>query len=939
MKRYRLNCEGRKCAPTQRRRHSFGRITAAFLVAVWMLELIAPMAAMARPANTAKQEVVYINLNADGSLDNLCVVNIFDLNEDGQIIDYGDYTRLRNMTSNDEIRFEDQTVRIDTKAGKLYYEGELNRNVIPWDFSLRYALDGREYSAQELAGRSGEVEIVLSIRQNPDCDSSFFNSFALQATFLFDTGRFTNIVAADATVANVSSNKQLSYTLLPGKETDIAMTASVRDFRMESIAINALPIGMEIDVEAQDTSDLDEELDSLTDAIDELDEGAHELLDGAIELRDGAAELVDGVTELQDGVTELYDGSIELKDGAIELTDGVIELQDGVTELYDGAVEMKEGVDELLDGATELKDGAVELYDGVLELRDGGDDLYEGSMELRDGALELKDGASDLNDGIGEAADGVRKLYNGAGDLRDGADALYRGASELHSGLATLSGQSDTLVSGAYTVFEQLTVQATEQLNASLAAMGMERVNLTPSNYDAVIDNLLNALSSGAYAQAEAAAVATIRAQVEAAFLAQIEQSLRTNGEALAQIEEGVENAYAVEIESSSQHYLAVEMARAMQPDDPEAWLQTPEGQMAVATYLASEEGQAALAAARIQIKAQYIEAAIGQTVTAQMNAPEIQEQINAAVQGALADGQTQSQINDAVNSGLGGNAAYRGVLALKNQLAQYQSFYDGLRQYTAGVGSAAGGAYRLQAGAAALDDGSRELRSGATTLRDGLKELQDGSQELLDGTATLYDGTTELYDGVTSLQEGIGELLDGSLALKDGTFELYDGVIELQDGTVKLYDGVVELKDGVIELLDGAIELKDGTVELYDGVIELKDGVIELLDGAIEMHEGTLELCDGTIELTDGTFEFKDKTAHLDQDLKDRINEAIDEMLGKDVALISFVSEENTNIESVQFVIKTPLIERTAETHVEEVAVVQLTWWQKLLRLFGWYS
>ena len=108
--------------------------------------------AMALSPNTPKQEVVYINLNLDGSVSKIYVVNIFELTEDAKIIDYGDYTALKNMTTNDQIIFENETVRIDTNAGRLYYEGELNHNVIPWIFTIRYYLDGVKYPANELAG-------------------------------------------------------------------------------------------------------------------------------------------------------------------------------------------------------------------------------------------------------------------------------------------------------------------------------------------------------------------------------------------------------------------------------------------------------------------------------------------------------------------------------------------------------------------------------------------------------------------------------------------------------------------------------------------------------------------------------------------------------------------------------------------------------------------
>ena len=112
----------------------------------------------------------------------------------------------------------------------------------------------------------------------------------------------------------------------------------------------------------------------------------------------------------------------------------------------------------------------------------------------------------------------------------------------------------------------------------------------------------------------------------------------------------------------------------------------------------------------------------------------------------------------------------------------------------------------------------------------------------------------------------------------------------------------------------------------------------MELLDGAIELYDGTVELRDGTVELKDGTFEFRDKTANLDTELKDKINDAITDMLGGDFDVISFVSDKNTNVEAVQFVIQTEAISIDDAAEIEIVEEAPLTFWQKLLRLFGLY-
>ena len=126
------------------------KVVAILLVAVLMVGII-PISAFAASENTPKEEVVYINLNADGSVKEINVVNIFDLNADGKIIDYGKYESVRNMTTTDKIGYANETVTIDAKSGKLYYEGKLSSKVMPWNISIKYYMDGKEYKASEIA--------------------------------------------------------------------------------------------------------------------------------------------------------------------------------------------------------------------------------------------------------------------------------------------------------------------------------------------------------------------------------------------------------------------------------------------------------------------------------------------------------------------------------------------------------------------------------------------------------------------------------------------------------------------------------------------------------------------------------------------------------------------------------------------------------------------
>lgn len=81
--------------------------------------------------------------------------------------------------------FEDETVRIDTKAGKLYYEGVLSKNTLPWDFSIRYYLDGTEYTDKDLYRKNGALKIIKSTVKISIAIAPFLKTTAWQVTFVF----------------------------------------------------------------------------------------------------------------------------------------------------------------------------------------------------------------------------------------------------------------------------------------------------------------------------------------------------------------------------------------------------------------------------------------------------------------------------------------------------------------------------------------------------------------------------------------------------------------------------------------------------------------------------------------------------------------------------------------------------------------------------------
>lgn len=150
--------------------------TSVFLVSVFLVSAL-PVSVSAMEANTDKEEVIYVNLDNDGSVREVNVVNIFGGNTEGFIIVYGKYLDVRNMPTTDAIDLSGDTIKINSSAEKLYYEGKLESTLMPWDIQIRYFLDGREYGAEEIAGKSGEIKLTICIAQNLKYKGNFYDNF------------------------------------------------------------------------------------------------------------------------------------------------------------------------------------------------------------------------------------------------------------------------------------------------------------------------------------------------------------------------------------------------------------------------------------------------------------------------------------------------------------------------------------------------------------------------------------------------------------------------------------------------------------------------------------------------------------------------------------------------------------------------------------------
>ena len=129
---------------------------------------------------------------------------------------------------------------------------------------------------------------------------------------------------------------------------------------------------------------------------------------------------------------------------------------------------------------------------------------------------------------------------------------------------------------------------------------------------------------------------------------------------------------------------------------------------------------------------------------------------------------------------------------------------------------------------------------------------------------------------------------------------------------------------------------LTDGVNQLASQYGQLDSGLNAYTDGVAQLKAGVQQLTDGAAQLTAGTGELRSNVSGID--MGDQLDSLLAGLNGSS-EVESFTSAENTDVSAVQFALQTVAIEAPAPAAEPEAAPVALTFWQKLLKLFGLYD
>lgn len=491
---------------------SLKRITAVTLSAAMVAGLIAgPVTTTYAAESVEKEETVYVNQTATGDVKSITVSDwLKNVTGTGTIKDKSSLKDIKNVKGNEKFTESGDELTWEANDTDIYYQGTTSEKP-PVGVEISYKLDGKTVSADDLAGKSGNIEITLkytndtSYEDDIDGETTKLQSpFLMASAIIMPVDNFSDVEVSQGKVVSEGSNQILVAYGMPGlfdslkladdtrekledKLSDtVTIKAKVTDFEMGSIYTVATSDEFS-EIELDENSDMDE----LEDALDKLEDASETLVSGTDTLSEGIGTLEDNFKDYAAGVSKVSKGASSLSTGAKKLSSGITQYTDGVKTVTDGTKDYVKGTGDLTKGIKAYVAGEAQVADGAKK-------LYEGSKDFPTKYSAFSTGLNQYVAGVNQIAGNADTLAAGSAQISAGIGALNENITKLeqsYDNYATVDARLDevkTKMNNLKAALQQIADAETdetkkEQLNSVISQIDDSQVEQLKGGLDTIV--------------------------------------------------------------------------------------------------------------------------------------------------------------------------------------------------------------------------------------------------------------------------------------------------------------------------------------------------------------------------------------------------------------------------------------------------------------------
>lgn len=871
------------------------------------------LAAEQADSGISKEETVYINTEADGTVKEITVSEWLKNSgkASGSLIrDVSDLTDIRNTKGDEEYTQNGKNLTWENDGKDIHYEGKTEKD-IPVTVKFTYELDGREISPDDLAGRSGHLKIHVTYQNNMKTtrkvngkSAELYSPFMMITGMILSTDHFSNVTVDNGKVVEDDSRNIVLGIAMPGLKESLDLSEDMEDdiavpedFTMEADVTecemtSSFTVAMTDVLDEVDLDDLDS-IDDLEDSISKMTKAASKLSKGARSLYEGTDTLNSKYREFDEGIATLAEGASSLSSGAAKLNSGVETLAGGADALSSGASQLLQGVSAYTAGAGSLTAGVKQYVSGVATLNNSMPKLTEGVNSYTKGVDTYVSGGSRLADGVSSYVAGTLTLTDNVKKYIQAADGVTGNMVQYLKGMESLLNSMDKLVPGLGEALEntEKAVRQVQSLSSSINAEALGSIsgdtedytknvsayNTRVQSYVEGVEQLVQKLSvlKDQISTAEGAETSEASEAARSAVdtLKRDADTMNTQAEA---IDGWIAGQGAEQADTS-----AVDSGISGIKDN----LSAAESALSGIDYSTMDEGtKAAVQVALGAVQAAKSSADSVDISSLKNQSADTTQLENAAdtLKAAAAESSRESEKVQAASDSFG--SLENTAASLGTVMSSLQETLDGLdkeaQALTAEGGSVKADGNSLSDTGKQLSDTMAGIKESFTALGKELPEIQKGISGLKDTADTLSRANEEiqnryedeLAEGSIRLQKAAGNLTEAgkgitsgitslqgkkngnAKSLKNGAASLKKAERSLTSGSKQIREAIQKLRSGIQTLSANSSKLTEGADKLSVSGGQLNTGADKLASGAGTLASGTRSLKSGTSALSSGT-------------------------------------------------------------------------------------
>ena len=457
--------------------------------------------------NVEKEETVYVNLDSDGTVDDVTVSNwLKNVTGTSDVQDVSNLKDIKNVKGDETFTQNGDKLTWKANDADIYYQGTTDEKP-PVNVKISYQLDGKDIKAEDLAGKSGKLKMTIQYENNSTFEDEVDGKnvkmntpFLMASAVILPVDTFSEVTVSQGKLVSEGSNQILVAYGMPGLADSLNLTddmkdemneklgdtvtveATVKDFSMDSIyTVASSSEFSDIDLDDDsDMNDLEDAVNDLADATDELISGSSDLSDGLTTLKDNFKTYASGVGDVSKGASDLSTGAGKLAKGIKQYTNGVTTLTNGAGQYVSGANQLASGVTQYISGEKVLDDGISKLYNSAKDFPAKYSDFDAGLNDYVNGVngipTTISKKVGDITDGY-ETAVGAADTATAVAAAKKAADAAIDATSLDATAKDALKSDIEKALTTAAVAQRTYDKGVTEAVTANVKSKGMSDLN------------------------------------------------------------------------------------------------------------------------------------------------------------------------------------------------------------------------------------------------------------------------------------------------------------------------------------------------------------------------------------------------------------------------------------------------------------------------------